>query len=313
MAKKMIGVKLKREIEFSLLAYLEKRLRVSCDLLKDSLKETPISLDEYVSDLQNINKILKSLRNDDTRTREKYEYEDTINMKRVNMINQVLYRVIPSEENIREILELVKYYLNNYPLPKSESLNEALFLRLVMNKLRHDKRYNIREKGLKYYSYFNCSKDSCFNEHISGRISFGYGSIISISNQDSKVVFRVDENKRISVTYCPFDDFILFRDSMVLVSFNDVLVPLREVDGYYHDFLCTGELYQARNPERQNYVEIYKSLEEYLAESGLMRFDRKIISIQEASLLMNVINPSSISEDAKDVKAQVVAKKNNGN
>ena len=309
MANKQLNNKVKREIEYTLMTYIERRLRVSCDLLLDALKGHEISIDEYVNKIQEVNKILDNLNKDDTRSKEKYEYEESVNLRRVNLINQVSHQVVPTEDNIKEILELVKYYLDNYYLPNNESLNETLFLRFVMRKLKHDKSHIIRKKAFKYFVYFSCNKDSCFSESVSGRISFGYGSIVLITNQDDKVIFKVDEDKKVGVTYCPFDDFILYNDSLFLARFDDTLIPLREVDGYYHDFLDTGKIYQTNDPTRDDYIEIIKSLSEYLEESGLTRFNHRVFSIQEIEILNNLIN--NTSKNSNNVR--MVAKKNNGN
>lgn len=313
MANKQFSNKVKREIEYTITTYLERRLRISCDLLKKSLKDNAVSLDEFVSELQETNKMLDNLRRDDTRSREKFLYEESINMRRVNLVNQSSHQVIPSEDNINEILTLVKYYLNNYSLPSDESFNESLFLRFVMMKLRHDKNDNIKEKALKFFDYFSCNKDICFSECISGRISFGYGSVVLISNHDDKIVFMVDNDKKVSISYSLFDDFILFRDSLYLARFDDVIIPLREIDGYYHDFLDTGKIYQTSTPSRDDYIEIIKSLNEYLEESSILSFSSQIFSIEEMEILTNLINNTDNYRDRESYKKRTITKKNNGN
>ena len=313
MANKQFSNKVKREIEYTIITYLERRLRISCDLLKKSLKDNAVSLDEFVSELQETNKMLDNLRRDDTRSREKFLYEESINMRRVNLVNQVSHQVIPREENIKEILEIVKYYLNNYPLPNDESFDESLFLRYVMMILRHDKIDSIKEKALKYFDYFNCNKDICFSDSVSGRISFGYGSVVLISNHDDKIVFMVDNDKKISVNYCSFDVFILFRDSLYLARFDDVIIPLREIDGYYHDFLDTGKIYQNNDSSRDDYVEIINSLNEYLEDADIMSFSSQIFSIKEIEILTNLINNTDNYRDRESYKKRTITKKNNGN
>lgn len=313
MANKQFSNKVKREIEYTITTYLERRLRISCDLLKNDLKDKAVSLDEFVSELQETNRILDNLRRDITRSREKFLYEESINLRRINLVDQISHQVIPSDDNINEMLTLVKYYLNNYSLPNDESFNESLFLRYAMMKLSHDKNDNIKEKALKYFDYLSCNKDICFSECISGRISFGYGSIVLISNQDGKVVFMLDNDKKVSISYSLFDDFILFRDSLYLVQFCDTLIPLREVDGYYHDFLDTGKIYQTSTPSRDDYIEITKSLNEYLEESDILSFSSQIFSIKEMEILTNLINNTDNYRDRESYKKRTITKKNNGN
>ena len=125
MANKQFSNKVKREIEYTITTYLERRLRISCDLLKNNLKDKAVSLDEFVSELQETNRILDNLRRDITRSREKFLYEESINLRRINLVEQISHQVIPSDDNINEMLTLVKYYLNNYSLPNDESFNES--------------------------------------------------------------------------------------------------------------------------------------------------------------------------------------------
>ncbi len=306
MAKRELNNKLKRKITFALNSYLESRFNVSCDLLNESLKDNKVNLDYYVAELKKANKILADLENDDARSKEKREYEESIRISRARLVDEVSQRVVPTSENIKEILELVTYFIDNYPLPTSDSFNETLFLRYIMKKLSHDRWIEVREKAYKYFIYFNINVNTCFRENVSGRISFGYGSIILINNQDYREVFKVDDNKRVVVPYSIFSDYIIFSDTIFLAHIENRLVPLRQVDGYYYDFLNHGVLYQNRDPKRKDYIEIYKSLNEYLKESGLLKYDKKILALKEIEIITEMINGNDEYENVDSNREKIM-------
>lgn len=264
-----------------------------------------------------INRVICQFEHDEM----KMNYRDTLSRVRNDLEKNISKRVILSKDNIKDIKELVEYYVEKFNLPSTRSFNCNTFLREVFGQIEKNSKDEKTKALAEKYSRFICSCDDAgFDSRISGYIGFGLGNAISVRNGDSKLLFKVDSDNVIKKRYVDGEDYILFgRDIMIGLKIDDqgnkvieigrVIVDISKF--LFHTILTDDKVYTLLlnhcEEVKVGYVSAYKYLQAFLKEIGLGEYYSHVYKEEDLKDLVKLINKYQTISQEEIKKYETVA------
>lgn len=311
---------LNEEIKRAVSKFIEKRLIVSRDLQRKQFKnEELFEIDTYLTLSHQYDNLLSDLY-------ERYENGEDVTIEKdgikTSMIDGVkalkkdlrrekVWKAIFSDDNIKDIVQLVNRYFDIADISKkAECCNENFFLRGALRYIsENDKDNYYRDLAKHYIDFFYAQDTAGFNKNISGRISFGYSHLISLSNIQDKVLFQVSEDLDITTNYQETLDYLLLGEDIIfgltIINGKETLVSVVKVviDGLtkYIPFIYCDDVLEESQVVEENKITPYKTLKELLFENGLGEYYEDVYSRYDFIDLLDLIRGSlMLNQDEKN-------------
>lgn len=308
------------KIKESVSNFIQKRLIVSRELQSKKYREEELfDLDSYVTLSNQYENLLRDLykrhENGEDITIEKDGEEmsmiQAVRSLKKNFRNEKSSKVQMSDSNIKDIITLINRYFDIADISKNaECCNENFFLRGVLCYIRdNDPNQVNRDLAERYIPFFYAQDYAGFDKKISGRVSFGYQHLISLSSCDDKVLFKVDEDSNIVIEYDENKDyFLLGKDiifGLMMVNGKETLVSVIKtfVDGKfkYIPFVYNDEFYEETDTVCDDKIKPYKTLKELLDEQNLSDYYEDVYCMRDFIEILDLIRGKLLLND-KDLE-----------
>lgn len=322
--------KLKDEIKNAVSKFIERRLKYSCELQEEYYsKDDLFDLDVYITLNRQYEKLLEDLykkRQDgkEEKVLEKNGQEvlmfDAVKALRKNLCDDKIWKVRLLDENIEEIIFLVKRYFDIIDFSefenKAEACNENFFLRGILVYIRDNDKKEFATKADRYLEYFCAQERVGFDDAISGHINIGYDNLITLSNADNKIVFMVNNDKEVSIPYNEEQDYFLKGEDIVfglrLVNGRETLIPARKIirddKVIYNSFLYGDyDLEESSTVCSDKFCFCY-TLKDLLSSADLEEYYESVYNVKSFIELTEAIRGSLAMSDENKEKLEEVSK-----
>lgn len=321
--------KIKDEIKDTVAKYIEKRLIVSRELQSMRYsKEELFDLDVYITlDMQYEN-LLGSLYEKHKNGEEETVLEkdgkqvlmyDAVKALRKNLHNEKVWKAQFSDNNIKDIVDLIKRYFDIIDLFEfgkiAEVTNENFFLRGILYYIRDNDVKEYSDKADRYMKFFYAQERAGFNTTIGGRISIGYGNLIDITNIDNRTIFKVSSDHKVSVHYNEEKDYFLMgRDiffGLQIINDKETLIPVRKInrDGKitYNPFIYGDYELEEADEICEDKIYIYYSLSNLLKAADLESYYENVYNMYDFTQLMDFVRSALMIDEEKRISIDNVA------
>lgn len=215
----------REQIAMYVVQFLRKRFVINQDLIADRPEKIDFDVfmnlyDRYgeaieVEEQKEENRTLKNEEGE-----ELLSFANALRMCQEILVNSRSASIVLSHEQIEEILEFVRESILTCGLGTTAMcVPERDFLHLTLKRLSdkleiESKDSEKYDKVARYARYANLSENVAFSNKISGRISVGYGSIISIVNHENRPVcnFSVGGANIVPVSVLNYEKIYLLKD-----------------------------------------------------------------------------------------------------
>lgn len=303
MANKQYNNRMKVDIKYALVNFLESRLVYARDIMLREHSNDYFDYDTFYISLYDVTNTLYNLRLDDTRSKEKNALEERLNLEKIRLESCFSKKTILSLDNIKEIHDLIEYYVDNFTLPVNELLTSKEFMCYILKKIQYDgKNENMRFNAAKYLLGFSCDNAFGYDDVAHGKLVFDSDLSISLINDNDDVVFRTNKNKTIEKVYNPATDIPLYGSNILFGLKDNKLIPLVKTDNYYKE-VYGNTLYQIIDNTRDDYIEPYMSLKELLESKRLNSYYKFIYNHFQFEYLISILEGMKCLE-AKDLSVK---------